>query len=250
MTSRPAIALEICADSLASSLSAERGGADRIELCSDLAEGGITPSAGLIEIVRSRVSIALHVLVRPRAGNFCYSDEEFETMRRDIVVAKNLGANGVASGVLDASGNIDVKRTRELVELARPLSFTFHRAFDLAADLPRAFDDVYACGADRLLTSGGAPTAVAGADVIARLVQMAAGKLIVMACGGIHGQNAAQIVNRTGAKEIHAGLRTPLPDSSSGFSRIQLGTAPEATRFEVREESVVQLRRAVSSAGR
>jgi copper homeostasis protein len=243
------ILIEVCVDSVASAVAAERGGAGRVELCSNLLEGGITPSAGLIELVRARTSIGLQVMVRPRGGDFCYTAEEFETMRRDIVAAKKLGADGVVVGILNADGSVDIGRTRELVELARPLSVTFHRAFDMSADLFRALESVCATGADRLLTSGGAKAALQAVEQIARLVEAARGRIAIMACGGINHHNAASIIEQTGVREIHVGLRSSVASPMLHRNpELSMGTAAECEyqRFEVLEDNVLSLHRAVA----
>jgi copper homeostasis protein len=243
------ILIEVCVDSVASAVAAERGGAGRVELCSNLLEGGITPSAGLIELVRARTSIGLQVMVRPRGGDFCYTAEEFETMRRDIVAAKKLGADGVVVGILNADGSVDIGRTRELVELARPLSVTFHRAFDMSADLFRALESVCATGADRLLTSGGAKAALQAVEQIARLVEAARGRIAIMACGGINHHNAASIIEQTGVREIHVGLRSSVASPMLHRNpELSMGTAAECEyqRFEVLEDNVLSLHQAVA----
>src|ERR1700693_1229305 len=201
------VLIEVCIDSVASAVAAERGGAKRVELCSSLLEGGVTPSAGLIEQVRARTSIGLHVMIRPRGGDFCYAPEEFETMRCDIIAARKLGADGVVLGILDVNANVDMERTRQLVELARTLRVYLHRAYNVSADLFRALEDVCTMGADRLLTSGGEPSAAQGIQPIAGLVRSARGRIAIMACGGIDDQNAASIVEETGVRDIHVGLR-------------------------------------------
>ncbi len=245
------ILIEVCLDSVASAIAAERGGARRVELCGNLLEGGVTPSAGLIELVRARTTTGLQVMIRPRGGDFCYTAEEFETMRRDIIVAKKLGADGVVVGILDARGNVDMGRTRELVELARPLNVTFHRAFDMSDDLLRALEDICATGADRLLTSGGEQTASQGVDMIGRLVKAARGRIVIMAGSGITDENAVSIIEHARVREIHVGLgRAAESPMLHRNPRVSMGTAPEREyqRFQVREEDVTNLLRAVTLA--
>ncbi len=227
------VLLEVCVDSVASAMASEKGGAQRVELCSVLAAGGVTPSAGLIAMVRKRLAIPLHVLIRPRAGNFCYLPDEFEVMKRDITLAKQLGANGAVFGILDVERRVDVARTRALVEWARPLSVTFHRAFDAAADLAAALEEVGGAGADRVLTSGGAQTAEEGVAMIGSLVAAAAGRMSIMACGSIRAGNVATIVGRTGVREVHANLQGVVSSS-------------EGERMEVLAETVVGFLEAAS----
>jgi len=244
------ISIEVCADSVASAVAAERGGASRIELCSSLIEGGVTPSAGLIEVTRSAVSLPLHVMIRPRAGDFVYDEPEIKTMQRDIAVAKTLGANGVVLGILDAHGNVDTERTRELIDYARPLSVTFHRAFDMTADLFRALENICSTGADRILTSGGEQTSLEGCDTIAQLVQRSAERIVIMPGSGIKPENARVLVSLTGAKEIHVGLRTAISSPMLYCnSRISMGSAAnrEYERLVVLEENVRKLRLALQS---
>ena len=242
------VLIEVCIDSVASALSAERGGAQRVELCSDLLEGGVTPSGGLLGVVRSSVSIAVYPIIRPRPGDFCYSEQEFDTMCRDIEFARREGADGVVVGILKTDGYVDIERTRQLVELAGPLSVTFHRAFDMSADLFRSLEDVCATGAERILTSGGEQECLNGVDTIARLVKSSRGRIKIMAGGRIGTNNAATIIERTAVDEIHVGLATPI--ASQMFHRnprLSLGKAPgnEHQRTQVLEESVRKLKNAL-----
>jgi copper homeostasis protein len=233
--------VEICIDSVESAIAAERGGAQRLELCSDLLEGGITPGAGLIASVRKRVAIDLFVMIRPRGGDFCYTDLEFEAMQEEIRHARNLGADGVVLGLLDERGRVDVARTRQLVELALPLPVTFHRAIDMTPDLAEALDDVVSTGASRILTSGGAPNATQGVPEIAKIVERANGRIAIMAGGGISVENIAAIAESTGATEFHSSARTAFP-SPVRFRKqgIAMGDIRdrEYRRFTVREENV------------
>lgn len=233
--------LEICVDSVESAMAAERGGAQRVELCSDLLEGGITPSGGLISLVRRRISIGLFVMVRPRGGDFAYTCEEFEAMREDVRQAQKLGADGIVLGVLDEHARVDIRRTRNLVDLARPLPVTFHRAVDMTADLETALDDVLEAGAARVLTSGGAPSVMQGLANVAHMVHAAGDRIAVMAGGGLSPQILPRVAEATGATEFHASLRTASP-SPVEFRRqgVHMGEIRdrEYLRFTVHEENV------------
>jgi copper homeostasis protein len=239
--------LEICVDSVESAIAAERGGAHRVELCSDLLEGGITPSAGLVALVRRRIGIGMFVMIRPRGGDFSYSNHEFEVMQQDIRTARELGADGLILGVLDEQARVDVRRTRCLVEVANPLPVTFHRAIDMTPDPRAALDDVVETGAKRVLTSGGAAKVTEGLPVVARMVEAAKNRIAVMAGGGITPQTIVSVAEATGATEFHASLRTAQP-SPVEYHRdgIQMGEIRdrEYVRFVVEEESV----RALASA--
>ena len=198
------VVLEICADSVESAVAAQRGGADRIELCSGLLEGGLTPSFGLVSTVRSKLSIGICVMVRPRGGDFCYGSDDFETMEQDVLTAKQLGADGVVFGILKEDGHIDVERTRHLVELARPLRVTFHRAFDMSRDLNQSLEAMIAAGVDRVLTSGGEQRVEDGSARVRSLSETAAGRIAIMAGGGITESNADRVIAATGVHELHA----------------------------------------------
>jgi copper homeostasis protein len=243
------VLVEVCVDSVESAIASEQGGAQRIELCSNLPEGGVTPSAGMIAMTRKRVSIALHVLIRPRAGDFTYSDLEFEVIKRDILLAKQLGANGVALGVLASEGNIDVVRTRELVSLARPMAATFHRAFDLTRDPLAALEDVISTNADRVLTSGGAETAEKGSANLARLHKAAKGRIQIMAAGNIREHNVRNVLCQTGVREVHAALhRTVSEDGHTTHKPDLLATAKanDRGRWRVLPETVAAFVSAVA----
>jgi copper homeostasis protein len=222
--------LEICTDSIGSSLEAARGGAHRLELCAALPVGGLTPSAGTIRLVRESVALPLHVLIRPRSGDFLYSPEEFAIMRQDVLTARELGADGVVLGLLNPDGTIDLERTRELVQLARPMSVTFHRAFDVCADPFRALDELISLQVDRLLTSGQQSSAPQGADLISQLVKRAGDQLTVMPGAGINDSNIESLIRQTGAREYHMSLSRKT-SSPMSFRRPEVkmgGTLPES----------------------
>ncbi len=194
--------IEVCAYSLESCLNAERAGASRVELCAGLGEGGTTPSAGMIAAVREKINIGLHVMIRPRGGDFVYDDLEINIMRRDIDIAKTLGADGVVLGVLLPNGEVDVPRTRELVAVAKPLDVTFHRAFDLTPDPLAALEAVIATGAKRILTSGQRATAFEGIELFPALVSKAQGRIEIMPGSDVSLDNAAALA-ATGVNALH-----------------------------------------------
>jgi len=242
------VELEICVDSVESAVAAEMGGAQRVELCSALSEGGLTPSLGLIRAVRSRVNIGVYVMIRPRGGDFLYSENELAVMRADIGYAAEAGANGVVLGLLTADAEVDVERTRALVEAAGRMEVTFHRAIDMARDPKGALEDVVQTGADRVLTSGAAQNAVLGSGRIAELVRAAEGRIGVMVCGNVRAENVQQIEQATGAHEFHASLRTPSPSPVTYRNpELSLGEAGsyEYTRYIVMAGDVRSLRRAM-----
>jgi copper homeostasis protein len=194
---------EVCVDSAEAAIAAQEGGAHRVELCSDLLEGGLTPSSGTLRVARERLHIAIMAMVRPRGGDFCYTDTEFAVMREDLRAAKSAGVNGVVLGLLHPDGTIDRERTAELAALARPLPVTFHRAFDVTRDPFEALDTLIDLGVERVLTSGQEPTALDGLDLIVKLVKRAAGRIIVMPGGGITERTAGRVAPACGARELH-----------------------------------------------
>lgn len=197
------ILIEACVDTVASALAAERGGAGRLELCASLADAGTTPSAGMIAAVKLHVGIPVFVLIRPRGGGFVYSDLELDVMRADIEAARRLGADGVVIGALAADGRVHLAQTRALVDAAGGMPVTFHRAFDHVPEQGAALEALIETGVGRVLTSGRAPTALAGADAIAALVARAGDRLHVMAGGGLREAHVHEVVRRTGVREIH-----------------------------------------------
>lgn len=194
--------VEVCSFSLESSLAAEKAGADRIELCASPFEGGTTPSLGMTIRVLESVSLKVNAMVRPRGGDFCYDDSEFEVMKSEIEAFKKVGVHGIVLGILLPDGQVDVLRTKELVELASPLPVTFHRAIDFAQDLTQALEDIIATGCQLILTSGGQDKAPDGAGLIKRLVTQAAGRIEIMAGSGVNADNAALLL-ATGVDALH-----------------------------------------------
>ncbi len=203
----PTPLFEICVDSVEGAIAAQMGGAQRVELCDNLLEGGTTPSAGTIAVARQQLTIGLNVIIRPRGGDFCYSDVEFAVMQHDVAQAKQLGADGVVIGLLNPDGTVDKARTAKLIEIARPLSVTFHRAFDMTNDPYQALEDLISLGLNRVLTSGQEDSVLEGLDLITALVQQAGDRIIVMPGGGIHERNLKKIVTQSGVREVHMTAR-------------------------------------------
>ncbi len=238
--------VEICVDSAAGAFAAQQGGADRVELCDNLIEGGTTPSAGCIKVVRQGLKIGLQVIIRPRGGDFLYSEHELAVMREDIRIAKDLGASGVVLGCLTASGGIDRDRTAELIALARPMNVTFHRAFDMCRDPRQALEDLVALSADRVLTSGQEASCLEGLELIASLHKQAAGRIIVMPGGGITMRNVQRIVVGTGVQEVHLSARSTV-ESGMQFrnSRVFMGGTLRPPEFSWKSTDANSVREVV-----
>jgi copper homeostasis protein len=201
------INMEVCANSVTSALAAEQGGAIRVELCANLAEGGTTPSYGEIAMAKKQLNIEVFPIIRPRGGDFLYSDLEFELMQEDIKICKSLKCEGIVTGILTAKGKIDRERCAVLLKLAKPMAVAFHRAFDMTDNLEEALEDLIELGFVRVLTSGGKASAAEGAAVLEKLVLQAGERIAVMPGAGIHIDNIASLIAQTGAKEFHGSAR-------------------------------------------
>ena len=242
---------EICVDSIAGVRAAKAAGADRVELCADLLEGGITPSRGMIRQARTIAGIGLNVMIRPRGGDFLFDDDEFATMRSDIETAKAEGADGVVIGLLSATGEIDIARTRELIALARPLSVTFHRAFDMTPDPFRALEALIELGVDRVLTSGQEASVLEGLPLIVELIERAGDRIVIMPGGGITGRNIDRIVAAARPREIHFAALEP---SASGmrFRRphVFMGGELRPPEYDRLDTSAASVRAVIAKASR
>ena len=217
------VLVEACVDSVASALAAERGGAGRLELCDNLFDGGTTPSAGMIAAVKAAVRIPVFVIVRPRGGGFVYTQDEFSVMRLDIEAARMLGADGVVIGALTRERRLDVAQLEPLVDAAATLPVTFHRAFDVTSDQEQALEVLMQLRVARVLTSGGAPTALEGVEGIAALTRRAGAQITVMAGGGVREETVQEIVHRAGVREVHVrGARVVRAPSDAAASGIRL----------------------------
>lgn len=198
------VIVEICAPSIQSAINADIAGADRIELCQNLNEGGTTPSFGAIRYCVTHLKLKTNVLIRPRAGDFCYNSAEFETIKEDLLQCKSLGVNGVVVGFLHPDLTIDVEKTKEIVKLAHPMEVTFHRAFDICKNHKVAMEQIIDCGCKTILTSGTKKTAFEGISILKEMVLQAGGRIQILAGSGINYHNAEEIIHHTGVREIHS----------------------------------------------
>jgi copper homeostasis protein len=236
------IALEVCAYSFESCWAAHQAGAQRIELCSSPYEGGTTPSLGLLQQVLDRCRPEVHVMVRPRGGDFCYNDWELDTLRAEIETFKSLNVSGLVLGVLQPNGQVDLPRLHEMVALAQPLPVTFHRAFDMTPDPKQALNDLLTAGCVRLLTSGQQNSAEAGVLLIEQLVAQAQGRLQIMAGGGINPQNLQRLL-QTGIDAVHLSARA-VRASAMQYRKagVFMGGLPQVSEYEIAFSDVTRLR--------
>lgn len=233
--------VEIATSDFTSTQNAIAGGADRIELCANLGEGGTTQSIGVIRKLRESYGVKLYPIIRLRGGDFLYSQEEFECMQADAIACKELGCDGVVVGFLNRDGSIDTQRTAAIVESVYPLGVTFHRAFDRCLDPEKALEQLIEIGCERILTSGQQPTAPQGMELIAALNQQAAGRIIIMPGSGVHPDNVRQLRDRTGCREFHASMREPEPSRMDFFPPAFQGHA-ENDHFTVQAAAVRKLK--------
>lgn len=240
--------LEICCGSIESVIAAKEGGAQRIELCSALNEGGVTPSVGLMREAR-KVGITMNVLIRPRGGDFLYTDEEVRIMIEDIQMAREIGADGVVIGALTKEGDIDMNACRRMVASAGDMSITFHRAFDMVRDADKALEDVITLGCDRILTSGLMPTAAEGCKNLYHLIKKAAERIVIMPGSGVTSSNAKDILSFTGASEIHASARSSRQSDMEYRNPTVTMGAKDIDEYARKETDTDEVRRIVERMG-
>ncbi|TRO54779.1 copper homeostasis protein CutC [Candidatus Bathyarchaeota archaeon] len=242
--------LEVCANSLASALAAQKGRAYRVELCDNLYEGGTTPSPGCIKLAREELNIKLNVLIRPRGGDFLYSDDEMEIIRRDIQYCKQNGVDGVVIGFLTPDGDIDVDSTSEVIKAAHPLSVTFHRAFDMCKDQYKALDELMELKIDRILTSGQKNSALQGAERISELVEIAGDKVIIMPGAGLKPENIRNYHLQVRAKEYHATLHREI-ESGMKYRKpgVYMGGTPMIPEYTINQTDPEKVRRFIKALG-
>jgi copper homeostasis protein len=234
--------LEICCTSFQSALIAQQEGANRIELCDNIFEGGTTPSLGMISQVCNKLDIDCYVLIRPRGGDFNYSDDEFEIMKSDIQSCKEAGVEGIVSGVLTPQGNIDIERTKELVALSGEIDFTFHRAFDLVSDPEKSLKEVISTGAKRILTSGLQNNLVEGIPLIQNLLIWAKNDIKIMVGGGLNSNNITEIIEQTGCQEYHTTAKTWVDNNIEYDSMLKLNGSSDIPENKQMLASPIEIR--------
>lgn len=233
--------LEICANSFASALAAEKGGANRVELCENMAEGGTTPSYAQIKMCKERLSIEVWPIIRPRGGDFLYSDDEFELMKEDIKICKSMECDGVVIGILLPNGNVDKERCVKLIELAKPMPVSFHRAFDMSNDLENALEDLIEIGFVRVLTSGGAENASNGIAKIFKLVAQANGRIEIMPGAGINPNNIKEIASKTSAQNFHSSARVAIKSKMEYRNQTtKMGSVKDEYQYEQTSVELVE----------
>jgi copper homeostasis protein len=226
--------LEIAVFNISSALAAAKAGADRIELCENPTDGGTTPSFGTLKTARKKINIPIFPIVRPRGGDFLYSDEEFEVMKKDILLIKDLGFEGMVIGLLKRDGTIDKQRIAKLVELAYPMEVTFHRAFDRAAEPLHALEEIITCGCQRILTSGQVPNAIDAKELIRQLIQQADERIMIMPGSGVRSNNIPELFAYTNAQEFHSSARKNI-SSHMEFMQKSMDENLENTFVDVEE---------------
>lgn len=231
--------IEICAGSVTSALAAQQGGAYRVELCDNLKDGGTTPSYGMLLLARKNLHIKLYPIIRPRGGDFFYSDLEFEVMKADVQQCRNLGCDGVVFGILKADGEIDTKRCLELKEIAGSMGTTFHRAFDRCKNPYQALEEIIKMGFERILTSGTENSVVKGASMISSLIKQAAGRISIMPGAGIRPENLRELIEQTGATEYHSTAKS-VSQSEMFFKEVRTGTFEEEFLMEATDAEIVK----------
>jgi len=245
----PRIPIEICVEGIDGLVAAHEAGGDRVELCASLLEGGLTPSMGTIRRAKALDLVPFHPIIRPRGGDFLYSELEFQTMLDDVAECREIGVAGVVFGCLTAEGTYDEKRMKALRDAAGPLSTTSHRAFDMTRDPEEAIEALVRCGIDRVLTSGQRDTALEGIDILARTVKAAAGRIKIMVCGGLDASNIAEVLQRSGADEAHFAALTTVP-SHMGYRNPNVGMGGTAIEreFELTLTDVGAVRNTIAAA--
>lgn len=239
--------VEIATSDFHTTQQAVLGGADRIELCANLAEGGTTPGLGHIRECREAFALPLFPIIRPRGGDFLYSNEEYAIMKKDIQLCRELGCDGVVTGLLQADGSLDTRRTAQLVELAYPLSVTFHRAFDRCADPLQAMEQLIQIGCERILTSGQQLQAPDGVELLARLQTAAAGRIIILVGSGVRPANVAALAAATGCTEFHASLRRKQPSTMQFVHPAFAGDGDSYENNDIDPNEVIALKEALRS---